>query len=34
MKTFDQMGLSRTMLCPSQAPSHGIVPGVAETPIG
>jgi hypothetical protein len=34
LKTFDQMGLSRSMLCPSQAPFHGIVPGVAATPVG
>jgi hypothetical protein len=34
LKTFDQMGLSRSMLCPSQAPFHGIVPGAAATPAG
>jgi hypothetical protein len=34
LKTFDQMGLSRSMLCPSQAPFHGIVPGAAATPVG
>jgi hypothetical protein len=28
------MGLSRALLCPSQAPFHGIVPGVVVTPIG
>jgi hypothetical protein len=28
------MGLSRTLLCPSRAPWHGIVPGAAATPIG
>jgi hypothetical protein len=28
------MGLSRSLLCPSQAPFHGIVPSVAATPIG
>jgi hypothetical protein len=32
--TFDQMGLSRSILRPSQAPFHGIVPGAAATPIG
>jgi hypothetical protein len=31
LNTFDQMGLSRSSLCPSQAPFHGIVPGVAAT---
>jgi hypothetical protein len=34
LKTFDQMGLSRAMLHPSQAPFHGIVPSVAATLIG
>jgi hypothetical protein len=34
LKTFDQMGLSRSLLRPSWAPFHGIVPGVAATPIG
>jgi hypothetical protein len=34
LKTFDQMGLSRSLLCPSQAPFHGIVPGAAATPVG
>jgi hypothetical protein len=33
LKTFDQMGLSRSLLHPSQAPFHGIVPGAATTPI-
>jgi hypothetical protein len=33
LKTFDQMGLSRSLLCTSQAPFHGIVPGIATTPI-
>jgi hypothetical protein len=33
LKTFDQMGLSRSLLCPSWAPFHGIVPGTAATPI-
>jgi hypothetical protein len=33
LKTFDQMGLSRSLLCPSQAPFHGIVPGAAATPV-
>jgi hypothetical protein len=28
------MGLSRSLLCPSRAPFHGIVPGAAATPIG
>jgi hypothetical protein len=28
------MGLSRSLLCPSLAPFHGIVPGAAATPIG
>jgi hypothetical protein len=34
LKTFDQMGLSRFLLCPSWASFHGIVPSVAATPIG
>jgi hypothetical protein len=34
LKTFDQMGLSRSLLCLSQAPFHGIVTGAAATPIG
>jgi hypothetical protein len=33
LKTFDQMGLSRSLLCPSRAPFHGIIPSVAATPI-
>jgi hypothetical protein len=33
LKTFDQMGLSRSLLCPSQVPFHGIVPGIAATTI-
>jgi hypothetical protein len=33
LKTYDQMGLSRSLLCPSQAPFHGIVIGAAATPI-
>jgi hypothetical protein len=31
---FDQMGLSRSALCSSRAPFHGIVPGAAVTPTG
>jgi hypothetical protein len=34
LKTFDQMGLSRSLLHPSRAPFHGIVSGTAATPIG
>jgi hypothetical protein len=34
LKTFDQMGLSRSLLHPSQAPFHGIVPGTAVTHVG
>jgi hypothetical protein len=34
LKSFDQMGLSRCLLHPSRAPFHGIVPGVAATPVG
>jgi hypothetical protein len=34
LKSFDQMGLSRSLLCSSLAPFHGIVPGAAATPIG
>jgi hypothetical protein len=33
LKTFDQMGLSISLLHHSWAPFHGIVPGVAATPI-
>jgi hypothetical protein len=32
-KTFDQKGLSGSLLHPSWAPFHGIVPGTAATPI-
>jgi hypothetical protein len=28
------MGLSRSRLCPSRAPFHGMVPGAAATPVG
>jgi hypothetical protein len=34
LKTFNQMGLSRSLLCSSRAPFHGIVPSAAVTPIG
>jgi hypothetical protein len=34
LKTFDQMGLSRSLLHPSRAPFHSILPGAAATPIG
>jgi hypothetical protein len=34
LKTFDQMGLSRSLLRPSQAPFHGVIPGTAAMPIG
>jgi hypothetical protein len=34
LKTFDQMGLSRSLLHPSWAPFHGIVSRTAATPIG
>jgi hypothetical protein len=34
LQTFDQMGLSRSLLHPSQAPFHGIVPNAAATPVG
>jgi hypothetical protein len=34
LKTFDQMGLSRSALCPSQALFHGIVSGAAVTLVG
>jgi hypothetical protein len=33
LKTFDQMGLSRSLLRPSWAPFHGIVLGAAAAPI-
>jgi hypothetical protein len=32
-KTFNQMGLSRYLLCPSRAPFHGILYGAAVTPV-
>jgi hypothetical protein len=32
LKTIDQMGLSRSLLCPQLGPFHGIVPGIAATP--
>jgi hypothetical protein len=34
LKTFNQIGLSRSLLRPSRASFHGIVPGAAMTPIG
>jgi hypothetical protein len=34
LKTFDQMGLSRSTLHSSKAPFHRIVPRVVATPIG
>jgi hypothetical protein len=34
LKTFDQMGLSRSLQRPSRAPFHDIVPRAAATPIG
>jgi hypothetical protein len=34
LKTFDQMGLSKSLLCPSWAPFHDIVPGAEATPVG
>jgi hypothetical protein len=34
LKTFDQMGLSRSLLCTSWGPFHDIVPGAAVTPVG
>jgi hypothetical protein len=33
LKTFDQMGLSRSLLRPSWAPFHDIVPGATATPV-
>jgi hypothetical protein len=33
LKTFDQMGLSRSLMCPSRAPFHGIVHSAATTPV-
>jgi hypothetical protein len=33
LKTFDRMGLSRSLLCHSRTPFHGIVPGAAVTPV-
>jgi hypothetical protein len=33
LKTFDQMGLSRSALCPSRAPFHDIVVGAVATPV-
>jgi hypothetical protein len=34
LKTFNQMGLSRSPMHMSRAPFHGIVPSVAAMPIG
>jgi hypothetical protein len=34
LKTFDQMGLPRSALRPSQIPFHGIVCSAAATPVG
>jgi hypothetical protein len=34
LKTFNQMGLSRSLLRPIQAPFHGIFHGTVATPIG
>jgi hypothetical protein len=34
LKTFDQMGLPKSVLHPYRAPFHGIVPRAAMTPIG
>jgi hypothetical protein len=34
LNTFDQMGLSRSLLCPSLTPFHGIVPGAKATLVG
>jgi hypothetical protein len=33
LKTFDQIGLSRSALRPSRAPFHVIVPSVVATPV-
>jgi hypothetical protein len=34
LKTFNQMGLSRSLLHPSWTPFHDIVPGAVATPVG
>jgi hypothetical protein len=34
LKTFDQIGLSRSLMCSNQAPFHGIIPGAAATLVG
>jgi hypothetical protein len=34
LKTFDQIGLSRSLLHPSHAPFDGIVPRATSTPVG
>jgi hypothetical protein len=34
LKTYDQMGFSRSALYLSRAPFYGIVSGVAATPVG
>jgi hypothetical protein len=34
LKTFNQMGLSRSALRPSRAPFHDIVLGAVATPVG
>jgi hypothetical protein len=33
LETFDQMGLSRSLLCTSWAPFHGIVPSAVVMPV-
>jgi hypothetical protein len=33
LKTFDQMGLSKSLRSTSRAPFHGIVPGATATPV-
>jgi hypothetical protein len=33
LKTFDQMGISKSLLCLSWAPFHGIVHGTTVTPV-
>jgi hypothetical protein len=34
LKTFNQMGLSRSLLCPNRDPFHDIVAGAAATLVG
>ena len=34
LKTYDQMGFSRSKMEPCAAPFHGVIPGASATPVG